>query len=105
MQTKYSVIVARRADIMLLSHTGFLAQVSPTAARRLLAEFRKAIGLIGDNPFQFPYADELDVPEIPLGKYRKCIFDKRYKALFTVEDNYAHIDLIIDCRQENNNLF
>ena len=49
----YDVIVARRVDTMLISHTEFLAQVNPKAARRLLAEFRKTTGLIEDNPLQF----------------------------------------------------
>ena len=105
MRKKYDVLVARRADAMLISHTEFLAQLSSKAARRLLAEFRKATGLIEDNPLQFPYAYEFDVPGIPPETYRKCIFYKRYKALFIVEGNNAYIDLIVDCRQENKNLF
>jgi plasmid stabilization system protein ParE len=90
---------------MLLSHTEFLAQVSTVAARRLLEDFRKVIGQIGENPFRFSYADELDAPGISPETYRKCFFEKRYKALFLVEGNDVYIDAIIDCRQENKNLF
>ena len=102
---KYDVTIARRADSMMLSHTEFLAQVSSAAAQRLITEFKKAIKRIEDNPFQFPFADELDVPGIPLKMYRKCFFCGRYKALFTVENDDAYIDSIIDCRQENKNLY
>ena len=103
--SKYSVILARRADIMLITHTEFLARVSPIAARRLLADFKKATTRISQNPYQFPYANELDAPGIPLETYRKCLFDKRYKALFLIESHIAYVDAVIDCRQENKDLF
>ena len=105
MQKRYQVKVARRADIMLLSHTEFLAQVSSMAARKLLAEYKKTVSQIADDPYRFPYADELDAPGIPLETYRKCTFYRRYKALFLVDGSDVHIDAIIDCRQENKGLF
>ena len=102
---KYDVITSRRADKMLLSHTEFLAQMSPAAAQRMYASYKKAISLLKVNPFQFPFADELDAPDIPPEMFRKCLFFKRYKALYLVEGSTVYIDAIIDCRQENNNLF
>jgi plasmid stabilization system protein ParE len=90
---------------MLLLHTEFLARVSPSAARRLLADFRKAAKLLADNPFMFPFADELDVPGIPPETYRRCAFGKRYKAICLIEGNDVYIDAVIDCRQENANLY
>ncbi|MDR0425154.1 MAG: type II toxin-antitoxin system RelE/ParE family toxin [Clostridiales Family XIII bacterium] len=101
----YRVRLARRADEMLLSHTEFLAQVSPAAACRLLADFRKTTKLLADTPCMFPFADELDVPGIPPETYRKCVFDRRYKAIYIVEDDTVYIDAVIDCRQENTNLY
>ncbi|MCL1820581.1 MAG: hypothetical protein FWG36_08015 [Oscillospiraceae bacterium] len=47
---KYSVILSRRADAMLIAHTEFLARVSPVAARRLLADFKKAAARIKKEP-------------------------------------------------------
>ena len=105
MAQKYNVTLARRADRMLLSHTEFLARVSPSAARRLLADFRKATKQLAENPLMFPFADEVDVPNIPLDTYRKCLFDKRYKAIYLIEDNNVYIDAVIDVRQENAELF
>ena len=104
-QKKYSIILSRRADIMLLKHTEFLAQVSPAAARRLLKEFQSATGFLVSNPFQYPFADSLDAPGIPLATYRKCLFEGRYKALFLIEEDDVYIDAIIDCRQENKKLY
>ena len=100
-QKQYKVVMAKRADAMLLNHTEFLARVSIAAARRLLTDFRKTIKRISDNPFQFPFADEMDVPGIPPKQYKKCIFAKRYKALFLIDDGIVYLDAIIDCRQEN----
>lgn len=104
-QPKYNVSIARRADRMLLSHTEFLARVSLAAARRLLADFRKVTKQLGDNPLAFPFADEVDAAGIPPSTYRKCLLDKRYKALYIVENTDVYIDAIIDCRQENANLY
>ena len=50
-------------------------------------------------------ADDLDVPEIPLETYRKCLFFGRYKAMFLVEDDCVYVDAIIDCRQDNSDIF
>jgi len=102
---KYNVILAERADTMLLLHTEFLAQASPAAARRLISEFKKVKQRLNKDPLQFPFADELDVPGIANKTYRKCFFYGRYKAIFLVEDNDVFIDAIIDCRQENADIF
>jgi plasmid stabilization system protein ParE len=102
---KYNVTLAGRADKMLIAHTEFLARVSLAAARRLLTDFRKATKLLAENPFQFPYADELDALGIPPETYRKCLFDGRYKALYIIEFNEVYIDAVIDCRQENSSLY
>jgi plasmid stabilization system protein ParE len=103
--SKYNVTLSRRADNLLIAHTEFLARVSVPAARRLLAEFRKVSGVLEETPFQYPFADELDVPGIPPETYRKCVFGGRYKAIFLIEGNEVLVDAIIDCRQENKNLF
>ena len=104
-QRKHSVRLARRADKMLLAHTEFIAQISAAAARNLLSGFKKTIARLADNPYQFPYADELDVPGIPSETYKKCLFGGRYKALFLIDGDDVYIDAIIDCRQENKDLF
>ena len=102
---KYKVSLSRQAERMLFRHTEFLARVSSSAARRLITSSIEIKHRLSENPFQFPFADDLDVPGIPQETYRKCLFDGRYKALFLVEGNDVNIDAIIDCRQENNNIF
>jgi hypothetical protein len=90
---------------MLIAHVTFLANVSPVAARGLLAAFRKTSDSIAKGPMKYPYADNLDAADIPHETYRKCLFYDRYKALFLVEGRTVYIDAIIDCRQENKSLY
>ena len=102
---KYRVILSRRSDRMLIAHTEFLARISPAAARKLLAAFHAAASSIADDPLKYPYADDFDAAGIPREMYRKCIFYERYKALFLIDGYMVYIDAIIDCRQENAELY
>jgi len=102
---KYKVILATQADRMLLSHTEFLSRVSIPTARKLIAEFKITKKNLSFNPHNYPYADDVDVPDIPQRTYRKCVFYGRYKALFLIDGNAVYIDAILDCRQENSDIF
>ena len=94
----YTVIVSRRADEILIRHARFLAQVRVSAARQMTAEFAKVIDALEKNPFQFP--PELDY-NLPDGAYRKALFSKWYKAIFSVAENTVYLDAVLDCRQDN----
>jgi hypothetical protein len=63
-KNKYTVSVAQLADEMLLTHTEFMSRVSISAARKLISEFRKIKDRLAEDPYQFPFADDLDVPGI-----------------------------------------
>jgi plasmid stabilization system protein ParE len=89
---------------MLREHADFLAQISPDAAERMMFRFDKIGDRLAENPYQFPVADELDVPGIPPDTYRKCLFEDRYKALFQVRDSDVFVDAVIDTRRENKDL-
>ena len=101
---KYNVELSQQAERMLLRHTEFLSQVSSAAARRLVDSANKVKVKLGDNPYQFPFADEQDVPGTPREMYRKCLFDKRYKALFLIDGRDVFVDAVIDCRQKNKDI-
>lgn len=60
--SKYTVIVSRRTDAMLVQHARFLANVSVPAAKGLVKEFEKALDTLEDNPFQFPAEAEYELP-------------------------------------------
>ena len=103
--SKYDVRLANRADRMLLAHTEFISRISTSAGRKLLSEFRSAESRLSEDPYLFPFADDLDVPGIPPETYRKCLFYGRYKAIFLIDGSNVFIDAIIDCRQENKGLY
>jgi len=103
-EIKYTLVVAPRADKMLLEHTKFLAKVSIPAAKRLLADFEKSIERISTNPHMFPYLDENTVLGITPKTYRSCLLGTRYRIIFTVENQCIFIDAIADCRQGNSDI-
>ncbi|MCL1894370.1 MAG: hypothetical protein FWG02_09080 [Holophagaceae bacterium] len=101
MPKKYRLTVDPSAYETLLDYADFLWQVSPDAADRLELSFKKSLARIADNPFQFPFADAVVVLYIPPKAYRKCIFEKHYKALFRLNGYEVIIDAVIDSRMEN----
>ncbi len=94
---RYEVIVSRRAEQMLKSHIGFLARVSVKAARRLRNAYAETLSALEDNPFQFPPADDLGLPD----EYRKALFGKRYQAILYVEGDTVYLDAVLDCRMDH----
>ena len=94
---KYTVIVSRRADEMLIRHARFLAQVRVSAARRMTAEFEKVLDILEQNPFQFPAETDYNLPD---GAYRKALFSRWYKVIFSVSDDTVCLDAVLDCRQD-----
>ena len=97
MKKRYEVVVSSQAEQMLLSHAAFLARVSVKAARRLRDEFAGVLADLETNPFQFPPAEE---PELPEG-YRKALLGKRYQAVFCVDGQTVYLDAVLDCRRKN----
>ena len=94
---KYKVIFGSRVDNMLLRHVEFLARVSVPAAKQFRDDFKKVIRDLEENPYQFPY--EVDM-NLPADTYHKALFAKRYKALFLIEDKTVYLDAVVDCRQD-----
>lgn len=82
---------------MLLGHVRFLAQKSPTAARRTKNELLDAIRSLSTMPERFPF---FCAEFIPLNKYHKMFVEKWYLILYQVKDQMVYIDYIVDCRQD-----
>jgi plasmid stabilization system protein ParE len=95
---KYSVILSSRVEAQLLQHMEFLARVSVPAAKRFREEYARILDRLEDNPHQFPVETD---PNLPAGLYRKALFAKRYKALFSIVENLVYLDAVVDCRQQN----
>jgi plasmid stabilization system protein ParE len=95
---KYSVILSSRVEAQLLQHMEFLARVSVPAAKRFREEYARILDRLEDNPHQFPVETD---PNLPTGLYRKALFAKRYKALFSIVEDLVYLDAVVDCRQQN----
>ena len=94
---KYIVIISERASEMLVSHTRFLAQVSEQAAQNLIEQFKVSAKSLEDLPEQNP---RLDVPAMPINKYRKLLPGKQYLLIYQIKGNVVYVDYIVDCRQD-----
>ena len=92
---KFIVIFDPALDRMLLQHTEFISRVSVPAAERFLDEFEAVIQRLSENPYQFPSCDDPNLADT----YRKAVFAKWYKMIFSVEGNTVYIDAVVDGRQ------
>lgn len=93
-----SVIVSSRVGEMLLRHMEFLARVSLPAAKQFRKEFAILLEEWKQNPYQFPWETDPNLPEYT---YRKALFFRRYKALFIVEESNVYLDAVVGCRQDS----
>ena len=94
---QYKVIVSDRARQMLAGHVRFLAQKSPTAARKIKNDLMDAIRSLSKMPERFPF---LDAEFLPLNKYHKLFVEKWYLILYQIKDQTVYVDYIVDCRQD-----
>ena len=94
---RHKVIVAERAKVMLGAHVKFLAQVSPSAARKTKSELLTAIRSLANMPERFPFFEDESVPR---NKYRKMFVENWYLVLYQIRDDSVFVDHIVDCRQD-----
>lgn len=94
---QYKVIVSDRSRQMLANHVRFIAQKSPTAARKVKNKLMDAIRSLYQMPERFPF---LEVEFIPSNKYHKMFVEKWYLILYQIKDQTVFVDYIVDCRQD-----
>jgi plasmid stabilization system protein ParE len=94
---QYKVIVSDRIRQMLASDVWFMAQKSPSAARRVKNELMDAIRFLYQMPERLPF---LEAEFIPPNKYHKMFVEKWYLILYQVKDQTVYVDYIVDCRQD-----
>ena len=94
---RYKVIVSDRARQMLAGHVRFLAQKSPTTARKVKNDLIDAIRSLQQMPERFPF---LDADLIPPNKYHKMFVEKWYLILYQIKDEIVYVDYIVDRRQD-----
>ena len=93
----YKVIIQTPAAQMLVEHASFLAQVSITAAERLVDEFYAKAKSLENMPERCPWLTGYSIPE---KKYCKLIFDYFYMLVFQVSGSTVYVDAMVDCRSE-----
>ena len=92
---KFIVIFDPALDQMLLKHTEFISRVSVPAAERFVEDFEAITRRLSEHPYQFPSCDDPNLADT----YRKAIFAKWYKMIFSVEDDTVYVDAVVDGRQ------
>lgn len=90
---QYRVIVSDRARQMLANHVRFLAQKSPSSARKVKNNLMDAIRSLQQMPERYPF---LKAEFIPPNKYHKMFVEKRYLILYQVRDQIVYVDSIMD---------
>jgi len=94
----YRVIVDPAANDRMYDHFEFLAQVSKTAAEKLLD------GLIADmhSLERMPYRNPVyNRPYLKSGKYRYMMSCDRYRIVYQIQDSTIFIEDVQDCRQSD----
>jgi hypothetical protein len=69
----YRVTIDPNAKEQFSGHVKFLKHESHTVARRLVLSYKKSPHRIAENPFQFHFADGLDVKNMPPDTYSRFI--------------------------------
>jgi len=93
----YTGIIQTPDTEMLIEHVRFLAQVSETAAIRLVDEFYVKSKTLEQMPERCSWLSGYSIPE---KKYRKLIFEGNYMLVFQVVDDMVYVDAVVDCRSE-----
>jgi plasmid stabilization system protein ParE len=82
---------------MLAGHVQFLAQKSPSAARKVKNDLLDAIRSLNQMPERYPF---LNAEFIPANKYHKMFIKKCYLILYQIKDQTVYVDYILDGRQD-----
>lgn len=94
---QYEVSISDGATRMLISHARFLAQVSESAAVRLINAFQKSASSLKQFPKRNPWLID---PLIPKGKYRKLLLEKQYLIIYQIKETTVYIDAVVDTQQD-----
>lgn len=89
---KYNVIVSDRARRMLAEHVQFLAQKSPSAARKVKTNLMDGIRSLYEMPERYPF---LNTEFIPSNKYHKMFIKKWYLILYQIKEQTVYVDYIV----------
>lgn len=99
--SKYQVQFSPQVQKQLIQHARFITNVSKPFAQRFYTEFSKIIKRLENNPHQFPFYDNSNLPQ---HIYHKALFAKWYKAVFSIQDEIVYIEAVVDGRTFEQNI-
>ena len=98
---EFRIVISEDALSTLDRHADFLANVSGSAARKMVDRLLTDIDSLSKLPERCPFYDN---PFIPNNRYRRLLSGKRYLVLYEILENTVFVDYILDGRQENKEL-
>jgi hypothetical protein len=90
----YPVNVEPQANEMLYEHVAFLTQVSEGAAQKLIESFKTNVDSLTWMSDRYAL---LDADGVPKNRYRSLLFEKRYRILYSIQDDIVHIEAVMTC--------
>jgi hypothetical protein len=93
----YMVSISDKASEMLVSHARIMANVSEEAAKNLIEDFKLSAISLERFPDRNPWLSDT---AMPVNKYRKLLFSKRYLLIYQIKQGVVYVDYIVDCRQD-----
>ena len=97
LESKFQVIVSKRAAQQLVEHAVFMARLEERLARQLAADFWKAADSLQSFPYRNPILrSSVFVTE----KYRKMVFGKWYLLIYQIKGERVFVEYVIDGRQD-----
>jgi len=94
----YKIVIDPAANDRMYEHFEFLAQVSETAAEKLLSVLVTDIRSLECMPYRNPVYDR---PYLKCGKYRYMMSCGRYRIVYQIEGDTIFVEDIQDCRQSD----
>ena len=94
----YKIIIDPAANDRMCDHFEFSAQVSETAAEKLLTGLVADIRSLEYMPYRNPVYNR---PYLKSGKYRYMMSCDRYRIVYQIEENTIFVEDIQDCRQSD----
>jgi mRNA-degrading endonuclease RelE of RelBE toxin-antitoxin system len=92
----FNVSVGFAVSRKISFHCEFLANVSKSAARKLRNQFVDDINSLSFMPHHCPFYNHAGLEE---NKYHWLLSSKRYKIIYTIENDSVFVVDIQDCRQ------
>ena len=95
---KHRILVSPAVNDRMYDHFSFLAQVSESAAGKLLEQLINDIQALEYMPESNPY---LDRPYLEQRKYRYKLSFRRFRIVYQIVQDCVFIEDIQDCRQDD----